>query len=635
MSQKTTEKALEEASIPALLMCLAQITQDHRWLEDPFLPKRDISIFSDPSGGLPEDLQKLVRSRMVDVLDDIESGARILPSLPSDEQLSKMMSVFLGEHVPEEYSIMAMEEMGFKNRTMSWEVPFPKALKGMRVLVIGAGFSGICAGRQLLQMGIPFEIYEKSSDLGGVWLDNSYPEAGVDTPNHFYSFSFAPNLEWSSNYSKRQEVLGYQRKVFDESGLKPHSHFNTEVVSLHWDDEKCQWQVSVRNNSGQLETRSFNVVITAVGNLNKPKTSHIPGLDTFNGQYWHSAKWRHDVPLEGKNVAVIGTGASAMQFLRTVASQAQQVSIFQRSPQWARPPQDYHGSTSPESKWLLKNVPYYYAWYRFGLMWRFGDGLLPTIRRDPHWQDQQRSVNYRNDRQRQQLSDYLLAQLKDRPDLVEKCLPNYPPYGKRILIDNGWYKSLKRPNVELITEAVDRIEGDAIITPSGERRHADVILLATGFEVGKILGSVDVKGLTGTCLKDIWADDDPKAYLGMTVPDFPNLFLISGPNTALAHGGSVLFVTECQVRYISLLVKEMVENDISQVEVNKKIHDEFNDRVDAEHAELVWTHPGMNNWYRNAKGRVFAPMPWRLVDYWKMTEAPKMADYCLNNNGKP
>jgi 4-hydroxyacetophenone monooxygenase len=324
-----------------------------------------------------------------------------------------------------------------------------------------------------------------------------------------------------------------------------------------------------------------------------------------------------------------------MQFLRTVASQAKQVTIFQRSPQWARPPQDYHGSTSPESKWLLKNVPYYYAWYRFGLMWRFGDGLLPTVRRDPNWQDQQRSMNYRNDRQRQQLTGYLLSQLEERPDLVEKCLPDYPPYGKRILIDNGWYKSLKRPNVELITEAVDRIESDAIITTSGERRHADVILLATGFEVGKILGSVDIKGRSGTRLKDIWADDDPKAYLGMSVPDFPNLFLISGPNTALAHGGSVLFVTECQVRYISLMVKAMLEKNICDVEVNKKTHDEFNERVDAEHAELVWTHPGMNNWYRNAKGRVFAPMPWRLVDYWKMTEAPKMTDYLLNTNGKP
>jgi len=236
MNQENAQTALEEASIPALLMCLAQITQDKQWLEEPFLPKRDISIFSDPSGGLSDDLQNIVRRRMREVLEDLSSGKRTLPDLPSDEKLSRMMSVFLGEHVPEEYSIMAMEEMGFKERAISWKPPFKQKVRDFRVLVIGAGFSGICAGKQLLSMGITFEIVERNDDLGGVWLDNSYPEAGVDTPNHFYSFSFAPNMEWSSNYSKRQEVWDYQRKIFDESGLRAHTHFNTEVASLHWDD---------------------------------------------------------------------------------------------------------------------------------------------------------------------------------------------------------------------------------------------------------------------------------------------------------------------------------------------------------------------------------------------------------------
>jgi 4-hydroxyacetophenone monooxygenase len=541
--------------------------------------------------------------------------------------LSRMMSVFLGEHVPQEYSIMAMEEMGFKDRDVSWKCSTKLDDKGFKVLVVGAGFSGICAGRQLLQMGVPFELVEKSPDLGGVWLDNRYPEAGVDTPNHFYSFSFAPNLDWSSNYSKRQEVWDYQRKVFEDSGLRPHTHFSTEVISMHWDEVRHQWKVSTRDAKGLEQTRWFNVVITAVGNLNQPKMTSVPGLESFKGNWWHSAKWRDDVPLQGKEVAVIGTGASAMQFLRTVATQARQVTIYQRSPQWARPPQDYHGTTSPESRWLLKHVPYNYAWYRFGLMWRFGDGLLPTVRRDPQWSDPQRSMNYRNDRQRQQLTDYLLEQLEGRPDLIEKCLPDYPPYGKRILIDNGWYQALKRPNVELVTEAVERIEGDELISTGGERRRADVILLATGFEVGKLLGSVDIQGRGGVRLKDLWANDDPKAYLGLTVPEFPNLFIISGPNTALAHGGSVLFVTECQVRYIGLMLQSMIDNGWTDVDVRHEVHDEFNARVDAEHAELVWTHPGMNNWYRNAKGRVFAPMPWRLVDYWTMTQQPRMDDY--------
>lgn len=621
------DHALQEASVPALLMCLAQLTGDNQWLEDPFRPKRDISIFADPSGGLAPELQKIVRDNVAVVLDELASGKRDLPPPPTEAQITEMMNVCLGERVPAEYAGMAMEEMGFRPRELDWKVPEALLADGFKVLVIGAGFSGICAGHHLKKLGVPFVIVEKNLDLGGVWLENTYPEAGVDTPNHFYSFTFAPNLDWTSNYSKRQEVWDYQRQVFNDIGLAAHTEFGVEVIAMHWHDDRAQWEVSTGDESGRVSKRWVNAVITAVGNLNRAKIAAVPGFDSFSGDSWHSAQWRHDVSLEGKDVAVIGTGASAMQFLRSVAATARKVTIFQRSSQWARPPQDYHGNTSDGTRWLLKNVPFYYAWYRFGLVWRFGDGLLPTVRRDPLWPHQDRSMNSRNDRQRVQLTDYLLQELEGRPDLVKKCLPDYPPYGKRILIDNGWYQALRRPNVELVTQAVNHIEGDELVTPAGTRHRADVILMATGFEPGKMLWSVDIRGRSGKALKDVWGEDDPRAYLGMMVPDYPNLFVLSGPNTALAHGGSVLLVTECQMRYVTSMLREMMERQISDVEVRREVHDEFNERVDAEHAELVWAHPGMNNWYRNARGRVFAPMPWRLVDYWKMVREPRLADY--------
>ncbi|MBC7599415.1 MAG: NAD(P)/FAD-dependent oxidoreductase [Polaromonas sp.] len=627
MSETKCDSALQDASMPTLLMCLFQITRDRSWLEDPFRPKRDISIFADPSGGLPPELQKIVRDNMAVVLAELESGKRELPPLPNESQLTEMMNVCVGETVPAAYTGMAMEEMGFRPRELDWRAPSAALNAGFKVVVVGAGFSGICAGYHLKKLGIPFEIIEKNPDLGGVWLENTYPEAGVDTPNHFYSFSFAPNLDWSSNYSKRQEVWDYQRKVFNDVDLAKHTQFQVEVIGLDWDEDSARWQITTRDASGRESQRWANAVITAAGNLNRPKMATVPGLAEFKGTAWHSAQWRHDVPLEDKEVAVIGTGASAMQFLRTVAATAKKVTIFQRSPQWARPPQDYHGDTSEGTRWLLKHVPFYYGWYRFGLVWRFGDGLLPTVRRDPLWPHQERSVNSRNDRQRVQLTDYLLKALDGRSDLVEKCLPGYPPYGKRILIDNGWYDSLRRPNVELVTQAVDRVDGGEVVAADGSRYRADVILMATGFEPGKMLWSIDIRGRSGQPLKEVWGEDDPRAYLGMTVPDYPNLFVLSGPNTALAHGGSVLLVTECQMRYVTSVIREMLENQISDVEVRRDVHDEFNRRVDAEHTELVWTHPGMNNWYRNAKGRVFAPMPWRLVDYWKMTREPQLNDY--------
>jgi 4-hydroxyacetophenone monooxygenase len=619
--------ALQEASVPALLMCLAQLTGDNKWLEEPFRPKRDNSIFADPSGGLPPELQQVVRDNMTVVLDELATGKRELPAPLTEAQTTEMMNVCLGERVPSEYAGMAMEEMGFRSRELDWRAPETLLKCGFKVLVIGAGFSGICAGHHLKKLGVNFSIIEKNSDLGGVWLENTYPEAGVDTPNHFYSFTFAPNPDWTSNYSKRQEVWDYQHKVFNDIGLAAHTEFGVEVIAMHWHGDRAEWEVSTRDEMGHMSKRWFNAVITAVGNLNRAKNAVVQGFDSFSGDSWHSAQWRHDVTLDGKQVAIIGTGASAMQFLRSVAAVAEKVTIFQRSPQWARPPQDYHGNTSEGMRWLLKNVPYYYAWYRFGLVWRFGDGLLPTVRRDPLWPHQDRSMNSRNERQRVQLSDYLLKELEGRPDLVKKCLPDYPPYGKRILIDNGWYQTLRRSNVELVTEGVEKIEEREITTPSGSRHNADVIIMATGFEPGKMLWSVDIRGRSGKSLKDVWGEDDPRAYLGMMVPDYPNLFVLSGPNTALAHGGSVLLVTECQMRYVTSMFREMMEGQFSDMEVRREVHDEFNERVDAAHAELVWTHPGMNNWYRNASGRVFAPMPWRLVDYWKMVREPNLADY--------
>jgi 4-hydroxyacetophenone monooxygenase len=236
-------------------------------------------------------------------------------------------------------------------------------------------------------------------------------------------------------------------------------------------------------------------------------------------------------------------------------------------------------------------------------------------------------MNYRNDRQREQLTEYLKHELEGREDLIAKCLPDYPPYGKRILIDNGWYQALKRPNVELVTEGVDRIEGDTLVTASGARHRADVVVMATGFEAGKLLWPMDIRGRSGTPLKDVWGEDDPRAYVGITVPDYPNLFVMSGPNTGLAHGGSVIFVAECQVRYIAAMLCEMIRRGLADVEVRREVHDAFNEKVDAEHAMLVWSHPGMTNWYRNRRGRVFIPMPFRLVDYWTMTHAPNLEDY--------
>jgi 4-hydroxyacetophenone monooxygenase len=388
------------------------------------------------------------------------------------------------------------------------------------------------------------------------------------------------------------------------------------------------WTTTI-TNSAQTKDEEFSAVITAVGQLNRPNLAPARGIENFNGDWFHSAHWNHSVDLSGKRVAVIGTGASAMQFMPTLAATAGDVTIFQRSPQWVRPNNDYHRTVSENTMWLLENMPFYAQWYRFGLFWRFGDGLLRTLRRDPQWQFPERSMNRHNDRHREQLTEHLLQELEGRADLIEKCLPGYPPYGKRILVDNNWYSTLRRDNVHLVTSAVDHVTNTGIIDADGDKHDFDVIILATGFQAGNLLSPIDIRGVSGIPLRDVWGVDDPRAYLGITVPDYPNMFVLVGPNTFVAHGGSIIYQAECEMRYVTDCIRHMVENGISSVEVKQDVHDEYNKRVDAEHDQLVWSHSGLHSWYRNSKGRVFSPMPWRFVDYWQMTHDFNESEYTV------
>jgi 4-hydroxyacetophenone monooxygenase len=617
----------EEASIPTLLMCLAQITGDDHWLQEPYLPRRDTNLFHDETGGLPSAVQDEVRNAARQVLQDIANNSRSIPHDIDIERFNRMMNVCVAEDVAPEYAPMLLEELGFVNRDVQWSTPSVSP-NGFKVLIIGAGFAGICAAIKLQALGIAYEVVEKNSDIGGTWFDNNYPDAGVDTPNHFYSYSFAPNTKWKHYFSKRSDIWQYARDVAEKFNIISHIRFSTEVTTMKWNVESQTWTATI-TNSAQTKDEEFSAVITAVGQLNRANLAPARGIENFNGDWFHSAHWNHSVDLSGKRVAVIGTGASAMQFMPTLAATAGDVTIFQRSPQWVRPNNDYHRTVSENTMWLLENMPFYAQWYRFGLFWRFGDGLLRTLRRDPEWQFPERSMNRHNDRHREQLTEHLLQELEGRADLIEKCLPDYPPYGKRILVDNNWYSTLRRDNVHLVTSAVDRVTNTGIIDADGDKHDFDVIILATGFQAGNLLSPIDIRGVSGTPLRDVWSVDDPRAYLGITVPDYPNMFVLVGPNTFVAHGGSIIYQAECEMRYVTDCIRHMVEHGISSVEVKQDVHDEYNKRVDAEHDQLVWSHSGLHSWYRNSKGRVFSPMPWRFVDYWQMTHDFNESEYTV------
>ena len=622
------DAALADADVPVLLAVLVHLSGERRWIEAPYLPKRDIAFFAEESGGLPEEIQHEVKRAAREAIMAFHAGEGAIPPEPSADLYREMMSVVVGEEVPEEYLAMMLEEMGLRERDPDWgERPAPEQIERLDVLIVGAGMSGICAAAKLEAAGIPYRIVEKNPRLGGTWYENTYPEVGVDVPNHFYSFSFRPNPDWTGYFSKGDEIESYLETCAAELGVVDKIRFDTEVVSARYDDDAAEWIVELELADGTSETTRTNVLVSAVGQLNRPKVPDLDGLDTFEGPAFHTAEWDHTVSLEGKRVAVIGTGASAMQLARTTADVADRLLIFQRSPQWAIPSRDYHRSVSAAKQWLLNHVPFYARWYRFTLAWRFGDHLHPTVKRDPDFPHPERAVSKRNDRHREFLTDYIVSELGERQDLLEKVLPDYPPYGKRILVDNEWFRTVGRDDVELITSAVARVTPTGVVTESGEEHAADVIILATGFEATRLLWPMEVRGRSGKTIREIWGDDDSRAYLGLTVPDFPNLFCLYGPNTNLGHGGSIVFIAECQVRYLLGCLMQMLEGDIAALECKQEAYDDYNARLDEAHAGMIWTHPGMDTWYRNKHGRVVSIMPWRLVDYWQMTREPDLDDY--------
>jgi 4-hydroxyacetophenone monooxygenase len=301
--------------------------------------------------------------------------------------------------------------------------------------------------------------------------------------------------------------------------------------------------------------------------------------------------------------------------------------IYQRTPQWVRPIPGYAEPIGDGPQWLLEHVPFYAEWFRFNMFWRYGDGFLKFLKKDPEWHYPNRSINRVNDKHRQEMLDFIKSELGDRQDLVDKCVPTYPPYGKRILLDNDWYKTLKKSNVELVVEPIKEINKTGIKTLDGVQRDADVIVYSTGFKVSEMAARLNITGARGIRLADQWKDDNPTAYLGLIVPNFPNFFCMLGPGSGPAHGGSAVFQAECQARYISESVLKMALAKVDAIQVRVEVHDAFMKKFDAEHESLIWSHPGMSTYYRNSNGRVFSVLPWRFVDYWAMTHDPDLAEF--------
>ncbi|MFT7220388.1 MAG: 4-hydroxyacetophenone monooxygenase [Candidatus Azotimanducaceae bacterium] len=622
---QTIQEALTQVNLPTLLMVLVQFCEDDRWLADRYKPEPIQvpagGLFPDDTGNYTAEVAEEIREAGFHLIRNLRENGGTLPPAPTQAAMQEMMSFSTAEPMEPEFARMLLEETNFVDRDQDWLTPINENnktnLDDFKVIVVGAGMSGICTGIKLEKAGIDYTILEKNDAVGGTWYENTYPDCGVDTPNHFYSFSFERNPEWSGYFSKRDELHAYFEKCTDQFGIRDHIQLKTEVSAMSYNSDTKLWQVNI-NKNGVEETLTANIVISAVGQLNRPAVPEIEGLDSFKGASFHSARWDHDVPLEGKRVAVIGTGCSAVQLVPKTADKASHLTVFQRSPHWISPNKDYYRSVEDGLRWALKHVPFYAEFHRARMIFGFMDTSWPAVSADADFPHKDRAMNEANDMLRESLVGYISAQLGERQDLTDVCTPDYPVFGKRLIIDNNWYQHMAREDVTLTDSSIVKFFEDGIETADGTLHEFDVIIFATGFNTNRFLWPMDVKGTSGETLEDRWGDY-PQAYKGMLVPDYPNLFCLYGPNTNIVHGGSIIYNTECQVHYVMQCIALMLSQRVKTLEIPESETTRYNEEVQEISKNLAWGHPGVESWYKNSDGMVVNNSPFSNLEFWLRT----------------
>jgi 4-hydroxyacetophenone monooxygenase len=620
--------ALEEAQIPSLMLALVHLTGDMSLIRGDIQPQM---AFLSPDDGLTEAQRATIRSRALEVLASHRDDPKPF-YMPTDKELEEMLSFLVGQEVTSEYVEFLTSELALHGEDPyaqpKIEVVPVEDKQRYKVLVIGAGMSGLLSAKRLKDAGIPFEVLEKNADVGGTWHENTYPGCRVDSANHVYSYSFKPN-DWPQHFSAQPVLKSYFAETADEYGLRDSIRFETEVTEARFDEQNHVWQVKTRDGAGNEQTLTANAIISAVGQLNRPKMPDLAGSEDYKGISFHSAQWEHEHDLSGKRIGVIGTGGSAFQFVPVLAEQAESVTIFQRTAPWIVPNEEYFQEVPTGKHWLLRHVPFYAKWFRFSMFWRTAEGLLEAVTVEDGWNRPEESVSAANQMFRDALVENLQEQLADRPDLLGKCTPDYPPGAKRALIDDGKYlRTLKRDNVALITDPIERITEQGLCLESGKEYEFDAIIYGTGFQASSFLHPMKIYGLGGKELHGVWAGE-PRAYKGITVPGFPNLYCCYGPNTNIVVNGSIVFFSECEVRYILGCLALSMEQEGKALDVRQEVHDAYNEWIDEGNRGMAWGQSGVNTWYKNASGRITQNWPFTLRQFWEQTREPRIEDYDL------
>ncbi len=548
--------------------------------------------------------------------------------VPSDDELRKLMDLVLGvptrdEHFEVRKKFLAFTPYPFQFERPEGAAPVPEDFE---VAIIGAGPAGISMAVQLGRLGIPYVLYERRSEIGGTWSIHKYPDIRVDTLSITYEFSFEDEYPWSEYFARGEEVRSYLEFIVDKYGVREHVRLDHDLEDARFDDDSSTWHLTFKRPDGERVERDVNVVVSAAGLFAKRKLPDIDGVEDFEGTILHPTQWTSEHDVRGKRVAVVGNGSTGVQLVAPVAEEAEHVSVFQRTPQWIAPRPNYGKKVEPEVRWLLDNVPGYWNWCRYtsiiGLMTWHEDFLIP----DPEWEKKGGHITQKSEELRDFLIGYIKEQIGDRPDLLEKLVPDYAPMVRRPVVDNGWYKALTRDDVDLVTSGIVRLTKKGIETADGKHHEVDFIVFATGFEVDQFLWPAEYHGQKGVSLRDYWAPHSPRAYLSMMVPHFPNFFMLYGPNSQPVSGGvSLPSWFQIWAAYIAQCLHTMFEEGHAQVVVKEEAFEAFNAEQDAVGSELAFikdTKSVERNYYVDKEGRLLVNTPYETAELYAMQKAP-------------
>jgi len=618
--------ALADGEIHTLLMVYVHLSHDAAML-DRFAP-HIASPFSGGGSKIPEALAEELREKLRQVL--VTPGAA-REGAPPRALMVRMMSVGVAEAVADEFVPMVMEQSGFERFPARATLPGRTVPPGFKVLVIGGGLTGLLAGIELGRAGYDWEIIEKNEEVGGCWWKNRYPGVGVDTPSHFYSYSFEISPEWTHYRPHGADMREYYRGIADKYGLRDKTRFHTMVTELHFDQKAALWDVTVKDvRTGQTEVIRANAVFNAHGTTDRWHMPEIPGIETFKGVLTHSAGYDETIDLAGKRVGVIGTGASSAQIVATIAPQVSELTVFMRSRHWMINNPETLREVTDEVKWLMRHVPHYKEWFRFRVFWFAADGVYPNVLRDPDWPEDSPSVSAVNEKLRQFAMGYMEQKMAGRPDLLKKLTPDFPVFSKRIVMDAGWFDALMMPHATLEDGRIARFTETGIVMSDGTEYTFDVVICATGFDHAKLSKDLRITGRDGHDLDVDWADEEERAYMGTTIPGYPNYFMSVGPNAGPNHAGGLNIVSEAQVHYMIECLDAMLRRGARTIEPSQAAFERHNRRIDEQMKKMIWSHPKSHSYYQNSKGRPVGPWPFRLVDMWNEMRGPVEGDFLFD-----